>query len=282
MNAFVVRLMKKFSAQKMIALLILISQSGDHSNRLFQAIHFEAFALENGMKFVNLAFFDMQKYYPNAKQRWIQIVPYITIKLLRRLKLDKKITQKNIRKTTNSSKNNYIPRILLVGGWDFREHKLTKKYNSYFRKKYEINKEKLEETMLYKKINKWQQGSIVVGIHIRRGDYREWQNGRFNYGDIVYKKAMVRMSRLIKRHYDMETKYIIFSNEEVTIESELINEISRNTWYIDHELMSNCDYLIGPPSTFTMWASYIGKNKYLHLYNQENLFELIDFKTCEG
>lgn len=282
MNAFVVRLMKKFSAQKMIALLILISQSGDHSNRLFQAIHFEAFALEHGMKYINLTFFDMQKYYPNAKQGWTQIIPHKIIKLIRWLKLDEKITQKNIRETINSKRKTYIPIILLAGGWDFREHKLTKKYHSYFKKKYEINKTELEEIMLNEKINKWQQESIVVGIHIRRGDYREWQNGRFNYCDIVYTKAMTRMSSLIKMHYDIATKYIIFSNEQVNIESELINEISRNTWYIDHKLMSKCDYLIGPPSTFTMWASYIGKNKYLHLYNQENSFELIDFKTCEG
>lgn len=57
---------------------------------------------------------------------------------------------------------------------------------------------------------------------------------------------------------------------------------STNEWYIDHFLMSKCDYLIGPPSTFTMWASYIGKVKYYHIENDSGEIRLSDFKYCKG
>lgn len=38
--------------------------------------------------------------------------------------------------------------------------------------------------------------------------------------------------------------------------------------------MSKCDMLIGPPSTFTMWASYIGNEDNDIYYSPINLWEI--------
>jgi len=43
-----------------------------------------------------------------------------------------------------------------------------------------------------------------------------------------------------------------------------------------------CDYLIGPPSTFTLWASYVGKVKYFHLKNKSGEIAIDDFVKCVG
>ena len=41
--------------------------------------------------------------------------------------------------------------------------------------------------------------------------------------------------------------------------------------------MSMCDYLIGPPSTFTSWASFIGNVPTYHIKNKYKKIELSDF-----
>ncbi|GAB1414630.1 hypothetical protein MASR2M117_00360 [Paludibacter sp.] len=49
-------------------------------------------------------------------------------------------------------------------------------------------------------------------------------------------------------------------------------------------LTFGCDYLLGSPSTFTMWASYIGENsKYYHTTNRNDIpNNLSCFKVCNG
>ena len=44
--------------------LICMHSAGNHSNRLFQNIHFQAFCLENNIIYKNPTFKDMQKLYP--------------------------------------------------------------------------------------------------------------------------------------------------------------------------------------------------------------------------
>jgi hypothetical protein len=45
--------------------------------------------------------------------------------------------------------------------------------------------------------------------------------------------------------------------------------------------MAHCDYLIGPPSTFTLWASFAGGAKYFHIESGGRGIDLRDFARCE-
>ena len=42
--------------------------------------------------------------------------------------------------------------------------------------------------------------------------------------------------------------------------------------------LSQCDYLIGPPSTFNIWASFYGEVPTYHIEDSEFEFELNDFR----
>ncbi|MFN5837557.1 MAG: hypothetical protein ACK47J_12755, partial [Pseudanabaena sp.] len=41
--------------------------------------------------------------------------------------------------------------------------------------------------------------------------------------------------------------------------------------------MAKCDYLIGPPSTYSMWASFYGMVPLLHIYDKHQIINLKDF-----
>lgn len=44
--------------------------------------------------------------------------------------------------------------------------------------------------------------------------------------------------------------------------------------------MSKCDYLNGPPSTFTLWASYMGRVKYYQIKDNTGNIYINDFSYC--
>jgi len=93
---------------------------------------------------------------------------------------------------------------------------------------------------------------------------------------------MCTLKKEVENNSNKKCFFIIFSNEDVLIKKNEYIHISKNKWYIDHFLMSKCDYLIGPSSTFTLWASYIGKVKFYHISNDSGEINLNDFKYFRG
>jgi acyl-CoA synthetase (AMP-forming)/AMP-acid ligase II len=123
---------------------------------------------------------------------------------------------------------------------------------------------------------------FVVGVHIRKGDYKYWKEGKYYFSDDVYLKYMSNIESEINKISGRKCSFIIFSNENISINETENIIISRNKWYIDHFLMSQCDLLVGPPSTFTLWASYIGKVKYFHIEDNSGKISIDDFRYCRS
>lgn len=260
-------------------MIILTKSYGNHSNRLFQAIHYEAYCIEHGYKFYNATFSDIGHFYPNIKVGGLSAAISVVARLLPDNRIIR-ITQdpmsvSDIERATKSP-------IVFVSGWNFRVRDLTKKFQNYFIEKYSIDKSLLVGIELVAQIPEWKLDHIIViGLHIRRGDYKNWRNGRYFYSDSVYEHYANLLSDLIAAE-GWQAKIVVFSNEATSIGERLDCELSKNEWYIDHYLMSQCDFLIGPPSTFTLWASYIGKTRYYHIENPSDPISLSDFRHCYG
>ncbi|MCL1960046.1 MAG: alpha-1,2-fucosyltransferase, partial [Spirochaetes bacterium] len=172
---------------------------------------------------------------------------------------------------------------IYVGGWFFRVHELTAKYQDYFIAKYTLKEKYYKDNNYLKIINKQKEnGNIIIGIHIRRGDYKQWNEGKYFFDDNVYLKYKQNMKNEIESKLNKQCKIIFFSNEPLSFVEDENTYISKNDWYIDQFLMSKCDFLIGPPSTFTLWASYIGKVKYYHIENNNGIINLNNFLYCKG
>lgn len=84
---------------------------------------------------------------------------------------------------------------------------------------------------------------ILVGVHKRRGDYREFLGGRYYYEDAVYERCKDRLRSLLETP-GRNVRFV---------------EFPRNGAVQDQWTMSRCDCLMGPPSTFSAWASFMGK-----------------------
>ena len=102
---------------------------------------------------------------------------------------------------------------------------------------------------------------IVIGVHIRHGDYKSFYNGRFYYTLEDYHQFMLKILELYK---NKKVAFFISSNANFTIsqftgcncyrfEKEPSGDI------LDLYTLSLCDRIIGPWSTYNRWASFIGE-----------------------
>ncbi len=261
-------------------MICLLYESGNHSNRLFQTIHFEAYCKEYNHKFLNLCFEDMKELYGQKKNVFARIFRFFLIrkplrKLIRVVDFDKEDSQSSLVDRLNRQK------ISFVGGWYFRRHDLTLKYRKYFQNRYLLCPSYYSTNTFVQDVLSKKNNEVLVGIHLRRGDYKTWEDGRYYFEDSVFLEYISHMEEKIKEK-NIVCKFILFSNESISIPKRENLVLSKEKWYIDQYIMSKCDYLIGPPSTFTGWASYIGEVPLLYMQTKDATFSLDDFKIING
>lgn len=101
---------------------------------------------------------------------------------------------------------------------------------------------------------------ITVGVHVRRGDYRVWKQGKYFFEDEVYLRAMRQFKGLLEEGFCRPVRFFLCSDESLTIQAPDLDVVSSGVSdpIVDLYSLSRCDYIIGPPSTFSQWASFYG------------------------
>ena len=107
------------------------------------------------------------------------------------------------------------------------------------------------------------------------------KGGKYYYEDKDYLSFIDRMRVLVRDQLGKDSLFYIFTNDKVYLDGMGIC-VSDNSWYVDQFIMSRCDYIIGPPSTFSLWASYTGLTPFYHVKDKEKEFTLQDFELCHG
>lgn len=261
----------------MLLVIALVEPYGNHSNRLFQSLHYEAWCLEHGVEFLNLTFADMRPYYPACTGPRRALLG-VWLKAGARTKLFK-VHEFSRSEELLPYRSNPVT---LVSGWNFRAPELTQKHRDYFAYRYRLDSRLVDGNPVLAQMEQWRaSGNVIVGIHVRRGDYKNFANGKYYFDDSVYAAYQQRMFGLLKSQ-GHKAKFVVFSDEEVHLDHHDEQIVSRNPWYVDHDLMRRCDYLLGPPSTFTHWASYVGQVKCFHIQGSDESLALTDFAVAEG
>ncbi len=147
----------------------------------------------------------------------------------------------------------------VVSDWSYRDkcalEKHADKIRAFFQPKDIANAEADWRTIR-------QGNEVVVGVHVRRGDYKDFEGGRYYYEDAVYERNKKVVGGEIASH-GKTPKFVMFPYR---------------TAVEDQWMMSQCDYLMGPPSTFTMWASFMGKVPLGIIRDRSQTLSMADFK----
>ena len=131
---------------------------------------------------------------------------------------------------------------------------------------------------------------LVVGVHIRRGDYATWHQGRFFYDLDDYHQFMKRIQKVFK---GKQIVFFICSNEDFSLDIFTDCKCRRfgkepSGAILDLYTLSLCDYITGPFSSYSRWASFIGEKPLCFLETKDQQFakesssKIVDFFHFEN
>lgn len=123
-----------------------------------------------------------------------------------------------------------------------------------------------------------QGADLLMGIHIRRGDYKEYKNGIFYFDDNVFINIMRNMQQ---RFADKKIHFLVCSNEDVHWENYKEFTVFKATNQIVEDMyaLSYCDYIAGPISTYSMWASFIAQKPLYQIQTRDQEFDFNHFRV---
>jgi hypothetical protein len=270
-------------------MILFVEQKNQLCNRIFSLIPAIAWSLENNEKLVVL-FFSKQylKLFPNlasaenirfglsVKGIFPDGASWILYHLVNFISKIFTFRRKNF-SFHNISKNK--KRILFVNGWKERNAP------SYISENFEIIKMLFQPDELVRNkvdIRLEKEKRILIGVHIRRKDYRTFYGGAYFFDFSVYRDIMQQLSNLLVQD-GKETCFIVCSDEPVPDSfAQGLTVIAMNSPDAISDLyaLSKCDYIIGPPSTFSQWASFFGEVPIRVITSENEKIRLDDFRKA--
>ena len=275
-------------------IMIVASKSGQLANRLFLFAHLAAFAAEHNLVVANLSFGEYCDHFTNMQgdifcrfpRRESAIMPTARLRqwiyeslrwCTHRLFFHKFLLPKGVRIIDVAfSHFCYLDEkefqiavrtsfLLVLCGWRFRDVEVFQKHAATLRHFFEpsiaIQKHVADMTQSCRA-----GAEIVVGVHVRRGDYKEFRNGRYFFEPSQYAALMRQLGELFPRR---PLSFLICSNEALPADAfaEFNFRFGRGHAAEDLYALAACDYLLGPPSTYSQWASF---------YGQVPLYQIVD------
>ncbi len=276
-------------------MIIFTDKTGQLGNQLFEFSTFIANALENNSGLLNLFFTDYKEYFVGPTSN--HVLPLV------KTSLGNQVTDKLIRKLIQSSqvkrlggsfnrllRGNGKPldihqinsrgKLLLKDGYWFTDYKNFYRYEKQIRSYFTpLNKYTDNITQFISKCRL--NHDILIGIHIRKGDYKEFLGGEFYFEEEVYLDKALQIAKLFP---DKKVAFIICSNENVDASAfkPLTVYTGLGHFIEDMYTLAQCDYIVGPPSTYTMWASFYGNKPLCKIFQRNQVINIEDFKRDYG
>lgn len=266
--------------------MIVIARSfGQLGNRLFLYAHFIAAAREYGFRLANPCFAEYAHLFPaTANDLWCRY-PQQPIATNPPSPRARKMLAKSIymaarslstfgltdypcrvlrikgEQTCDLGSNEFArlacaDRHLLAMGWLFRSERLCMQHADAIRDHFQIAPEHRQR--IDNKIAKIRaESDVIVGVHIRHGDYETFMNGKYFFSLEQYAD---RMRIIADQFAGKRVAFLVCSNAEVNHADfgDLPVHFGPGHIIEDMYAMAEADLLIGPLSTYTGWASFYG------------------------
>lgn len=239
--------------------MIFVRDKGQMCNNILQYGHVYAWGREHGRKTMSMRFAYKYQYFRICETRYHWFITYMLAKFAAYIRLIPVVSFND--KGENTTKKEQIMGSALnvmVEGWEVRFYDLFLKYKDEIIKLFAFKEEirrKIERILS----ETASENPLKLGIHIRRGDYKTWYGGKYFFDDDTY---IDYIRSFINNHKDRNVSIYICGNDP-RLDKAHYRERLKGLEIVfpagnpgeDLCLLSKCDYLIGPPSTFTLVAS---------------------------
>jgi hypothetical protein len=264
-------------------MIVIAEKYGQLGNRLFVFAHFVASALEHGLKVSNPAFDEYAEFFETTgrdlfcrypvrpsllkgrrARRWLYtLVNRLANSLAYRSPRGRfwQVIRIEESESYDLSAPEFIAAarekpFVFVQGWLFRDEPALRKHATALREFFAPAREVAER--IGEHVRRAREGcELLVGVHVRQGDYRNFEGGRYFYESSEYARMMREAERLFP---ERRVGFLVCSNER---QDPAVFNGHRHTpgpghFVDDMYALAACDYIIGPPSTYTLWASFYG------------------------
>jgi hypothetical protein len=152
------------------------------------------------------------------------------------------------------------PAVLLCG-WHLRSWSLLEKHAREVRARMALSvrdPERLQNTMREARAN----SDMLIGVHIRQGDYARWHGGRYLFSTEQYVQWMRATAERFGR--GKRIGFLVCSDQPQISEAFTGLPVTLAAGHSDDAAvgdmigLSQCDLLMMPPTTFGCWASFMG------------------------
>ncbi len=254
---------------------------GRLGNLLYKASHLIAFAIEHDLTVWDRSFNTRRyaKLFPKIRNRlflsyphsiilpfpcsWFHGVQSALIKILSRKESYDIEAPRKPRQTQQLDIESLFSegnRSITINEFHYRSYATVHKHGDFIRDLFTPHKK--VTAAAHREVNRLKDThSLVVGVHIRRGDYEQWKGGIHFHSLDAFRSVM---EDSIKALSEENIMFVIFSDD---IDLDLspfkgLNHIRLSEWScisFDWYAMSLCDYIIAPCSTYSGWAAFHGK-----------------------
>ncbi len=170
--------------------------------------------------------------------------------------------------------------VVFAQGWQFNCDAALQKHASYVREHFTPLEKHLRA--ISDAISAARTGAdLLIGVHVRHGDYKQFLGGKYYYEFEKYGSIIDHVEGLFPSR---RVRFLVCSNA-----SEYERKFSGSRFSFgpgtpveDLYSLARCDYLIGPPSTFTLWASFYGNVPLYQISDPDRKPLLEDFSLYFG
>jgi hypothetical protein len=175
---------------------------------------------------------------------------------------------------TDSSNVDYLEDVpvSVIAGWNVRAWPLIEKHREQIQSILKPGNvyQKIAEQFIASQRSKF---DILVGVLIRQGDYRDWNDGRYFFKSNYYHKLI---TRFLDEFDDADVGVVIASDQPQSNELFSNDKFNFTTGiaggtghYIESFAeLALCDVVISPPSTFSALAAFVGNAPIIPLHEE--------------
>ena len=289
-------------------MIIVSNKTGQLANRMFAFGHFIGYALAHQVPVLNLGFAEYQAFFPRLTQgltpglirtrlskstvmdrvfmAGFQLLAAALWRLWRRSPVHEvwRIYDSHDRQNQDFDLA-AVPlqaahgKWLFTQGWLFRDRASFRAHSPAIRELFTLAS--AHQVAISRVLSACRaEADVIIGLHMRMGDYRTWQGGKYFYPAETY---AAKARELVAELAEKGKRVIIVpcSNEPIdtTAFAGLRIQLPTGHFVEDLYLLAGCDYILGPPSTYSMWASFYGQTPLLHLASPEQPVTIDAFRV---
>ena len=292
-------------------MIIIKKEYGQLGNRLHTHANILAWCIQNNHSLLNLSFRKFSHYFKQSAHRkadfFIQeksllkaflcsgFLHYFVDKLcmsekwLSHLSSFVQLISLNDNETLDEHRLNQLTncnkKFTVIHCWDVRCEKSLSINANKIREILTPNKYSVDIASAYVKKLKLKY-DILIGVHARRGDYKQYLGGQYFHSWKSYKEWISQAKDLFESEDSSRKVGFILCSDEIPKKS-YFNSISVyipdfQVMMADLHALSICDYSMGPPSSFGTWYSWYGKVPRCILEHNTRINSIGQFLICQS